>query len=374
MAEIKITGLSGNEIYCMALKGYSHGAIVIGNSVRSMGFLGSIGAGFRGTVGGEITQVTEAIHEGRSAALERMIKEAHNEGVQGIAGVTSEVRHLVNNTEFLLMGSGVHSKNGPGRFFSSAGDAQELYCHMDAGYEPLHFAFGNIAYAVGAVRGFTGAIKTMTRGEIREFSDIFNATRHHALDRMVDQAKAAKANAVVGVRTSVMRWGNVHEMFMSGTAASCSALPSDCYANPVTSDLTGEELWNMTALGYAPIKLLMSTSVYSLGMMGGLKAAFQSLNKGEVNELTTLIYDARENVFRRMNEEAEKLNAEEVVGVKTYVLEIANGLVEIVAIGTAVKKLPGVHTATATLPVQAIIRDKDTWMDGDGGFSLESGG
>ena len=33
------------------------------------------------------------------------------------------------------------------------------------------------------------------------------------------------------------------------------------------------------------------------------------------------------------------------------------------AIGTAVKKTAGVGVATPTLPVQAIVPDKDTWID-----------
>ena len=36
----KVTGLSGNEIYCLALKQYSAGELVVGNSVNSMGFSG----------------------------------------------------------------------------------------------------------------------------------------------------------------------------------------------------------------------------------------------------------------------------------------------------------------------------------------------
>jgi hypothetical protein len=39
----KVTGLSGNEIYCLALKHYAAGEIVVGNSVNSMGFLGGLG-------------------------------------------------------------------------------------------------------------------------------------------------------------------------------------------------------------------------------------------------------------------------------------------------------------------------------------------
>jgi len=54
----KVTGLSGNEIYCLALKKYRPGELVIGNSVNSMGFLGSLGAGLGTILGGEVGQVT----------------------------------------------------------------------------------------------------------------------------------------------------------------------------------------------------------------------------------------------------------------------------------------------------------------------------
>lgn len=210
------------------------------------------------------------------------------------------------------------------------------------------------------------------RGEIREFSDIFNATRHHALERAVNEARRAGANAVVGIRTSVMQFKGAHEMLMAGTAALNPALPAQALADPVTSDLTGEELWSLTAMGLAPVKLLMSTSVYSLGAIGSFKSMFKGFVKGEISDLTTLVYDAREHVFDRIEQEAAQLGADQVVGLKTYIVEIGAGLIEFVAIGTAVKKLAGVGVAMPALPVQAIVRDKDTWVSGDGGFDLQA--
>ena len=88
----KVTGLSGNEIYCLALKQYAAGEIVVGNSVNSMGFLGSLGAGFNNLLGGEVSQVTQAIHDGRAAAFARMVDEARGQGASGVAGVTGELR------------------------------------------------------------------------------------------------------------------------------------------------------------------------------------------------------------------------------------------------------------------------------------------
>ena len=217
---------------------------------------------------------------------------------------------------------------------------------MDCGYEPKEFVFGNIAYSVGAVGGIAGTLKTLVRGEIKEFSDVFNATRHHALDRLVSHARAAGANSVVGVRTNVLHFAGFHEMYMSGTAALHPLLPPETRGAPVTSDLTGEELWGMTHLGYMPIKLLISTSVYSLGAISGIKAAFQSLAKGEISDLTTLVYEAREQVFDRVNREAAALGADEVIGIKTYIVELGAGLVEIFAVGTAVRKFQGMTVQT----------------------------
>lgn len=168
-----------------------------------------------------------------------------------------------------------------------------------------------------------------------------------------------------------MPWMGIHEMLMTGTAARHASLPRDADASPYTSDLTGEELWAMTSLGFAPVKLVMSTSIYSLGFVGGFLAAFKSFTKGEVNELTTLIHDAREMAVERIKQEADGLACDDVVGVKTYIQDLGSGLVEFMAIGTAIKKFSGIKTASAALPVHAMVGEKDTWIDGSLGMNLD---
>jgi uncharacterized protein YbjQ (UPF0145 family) len=360
----RLTGLSGNELYCLRLKGFDPQGVLVGNSVQSIGLLGGLRSAFRGIVGGEVATVTQLIHDGREAAFQRLVAEAREEGVSGVVGVSSDLRALAGYTEFLFVGSGVHAE--PRReLFTSAGDAQELYCHIDAGYEPLQFVFGNIAYSVGAVRGLVGTLRTLGRGEIKEFSDVFNETRHQALGRMAAHAAKSGANSVVGVRTHILRFAGFHEMYMTGTAARHPLLPLAGQRTVATSDLTGEELWSLTSLGFVPLKLLISTSVYSLGVVGGFMATLKSFVKGEISELTTLIYEAREQVFDRLEREAKALGADRVVGVKTYIVELGTSLIEIFSVGTAVCEIQGPKVATASLPAQAIIRDKDTWVDGE---------
>ena len=365
-----MTGLSGNEIFCLQLKGLAPGELVLGNSVGSLGFLGGVGAGFRGILGGEITQVTAMISEGRHLAQARLIAEAKRFHAHGVTGVTSELRHMQGNIEFLSVGSCVHfpQRAPPANPFTSSGNGQELFCLADAGYVPRGFVIGNVAYSIGVGRGVFGALKTLARGEIKEYSDIFNATRHLALTRIVAEARRLNANAVVGIETRVMPFRGVHEMLMIGTAASHQGLPPSAAQAPVTSDLTCEEMWNLASVGYRPLKLMLGTAVYSLGLAGSVTAFFKSIARGEISELTSLIYEAREHAIGLLQQEASDIGADDVVGIKTYIHEY-DSLIEFMAIGTAVKRAPQMKPQTPTLPVQAIIKDKDTWIADDDIFS-----
>lgn len=315
-------------------------------------------------LGGELTQITQLIEEGRETAYKRMLGEAVSQNATGITGVTSQLIVHGSNIEFLSLGSVVHAVNAVDQDkFSTSADGQELYAQLDAGYKPICFAFGNVAYSMGLGRGILGGLKTLGRGEIKEYSDIFNKTRHLALNRIINHARENKANAVLGIRTTVLPFGGVNEMLMLGTASYNPLLPTDALTDTVTSDMTNIEMWNMANMGYAPMKLLLGTSVYSLGLVGGFTSILKSFVRGEINELTRLIYAARENALAIISEEAKSIGADDVIGVKTYVYQLGNGLIEFLAIGTAVKKSPQIKTQSPQLPPQAIIVDKDTFYD-----------
>lgn len=358
-----MSGLSGNEMYCLNLKGLVPGDLVLGNSVYSMGFVGGLGAGFRSLMGGEVTQFTNVIHEGRLQAIDRMTEEAEEYKGYGISGVTSELRSFRGNIEFISVGTCIRRADGVGDKlrFSTSGDGQELYCQLDAGFIPIKFAFGNVAYSIGVGGGIMAKLKSLGRGEIKEYSDVLNKTRHLALERLEEEARQVNANAVIGIETTVMPFQGVHEMMMMGTAARHPQLPKEHMENPVTSDLTCEEMWNLVNMGFLPLKLVMGTAVYSLGMAGGIMSWFKSFSRGEISDLTSLIYDAREHAIGLISDEAKDIGADDVVGIKTHIHELGN-LIEFMAIGTAVKRFPGVTTKSPTLPPQAVINDKNTWI------------
>jgi uncharacterized protein YbjQ (UPF0145 family) len=316
----------------------------------------------RTIAGGEVRQVTQTISEGRHQSFARILNEAQQRGAQGVADVTSDLRHFQGNIEFLSVASAIHTDqpDAAGGVFSAYANGQELYCIYDCGYQPLRFVMGNVAYSMGLGGGLVGGLKRMVRGEVSEYSDVFNKTRHKALARISDEARAAGANAVLGIETVIKPFQGVHEMLMLGTAAWHPALTAFS-ESPVTSDLTCEEMWNLASLGYAPLRLVLGTAVYSLGIFGGLKALFKSMARGEISDLTSLVHDAREHAVGLLRDEAASLGADSVVGIKTYIHEIG-GLVEFMAIGTAVSRLPDIGTLSDQLPPQAVIRDQETWF------------
>jgi uncharacterized protein YbjQ (UPF0145 family) len=363
-----VTGLSGNELFCIDKLGYRAGDLLVGNSVYSLGLLGGIGSAFNAMAGGEVNQITEMITAGRHLSTQRLMNEMRQSSMHGATGMSSELIFHAGNVEFLSVASGLYRKDGqmPQWAFTTSADAQELWCQEDSGYAPVAFAMGNVAYSIGVGRGITGAFKQLQKGEVKQYSDIFTHTRNLALQRIVGEAQSVGANAVVGIKTSILPFGGtgVQEMLMVGTAARHDM--SDAHfarMGVTTSDLTAEETWNLAKIGYSPLMLVLGTSVYSLGFVGGLMASFKNYVKGEISELTELIYAAREESLGKVRAQASSIGADDVVGVKTYIYDLGGGLIEFLAIGTAVKKTDSAKTATDMLPAQAIIRDKDTFFN-----------
>lgn len=358
------SGLSSNEIYCLQLKGLTPNDLVIGNSVYALGVLGGLRSGMKAFFGGELESYTQLFSEGRSLATDRMLSEREKINAKGITGVVSSLIFHPENIEFLSIGSGVNSVNNI-QFFSSSASGQELYSQIDSNYIPVKFVFGNVAYSIGAMKGFTGGLKSFVKGEVKEFTDIFVKTRNLALERIISQARDVNANSIIGIKTEILTMNysiEVEEMLMSGTASYNNNLPLDYTQNPVTCNLSAEEIWNISKMGYIPQKLIIGTSVYSLGAVGNFAAALRSFVKGEVSQLTQLIYSARESAIQKIKDEATGLGADEVINIKTYVNSIGGTLIEFLAIGTAIKRDPKAATFSENLIPQAVTQNRETFF------------
>jgi uncharacterized protein YbjQ (UPF0145 family) len=361
----RISGLSGNEIFFLERMGYRPGQLCVGNSVVALGVAKGIGAGLSTLAGGEIEEVTHLVHDGRMRAFNRMMDEAVRYGGAGLTGVSFDVVNHGGNLEFITLGSAIRKAQdgGTGEIaFSTSADVAKLFCQVDAGFRPIRFVFGNVAYSIGLGGSIAGGLRRLARGEVAEFTAIFDKTRHLALTRIVDEAKRCNANAVVGIETTISPLLGTQEMIMIGTA-SHHPMVDAFELKPVTSDMTNEEMWNMVNVGFLPIRLVMGVSVYSLGLRSGIFSVLQTLGGGEVAGLTEILYEAREKALARIEADAERCGADEVVGVKTRIYDLGGGLIEFMAIGTAVKKVEGAGTRSAALPPQAVLQDRDTFVD-----------
>jgi len=289
------------------------------------------------------------------------MEEAGRYGGVGLAGVSFDLVNHGGNLEFITIGSTIRKESGPNTLqFSTSADVAKLFCQVDSGFTPIRFVFGNVAYSIGLGGSIAGGFKSLARGEVRQFTEIFDRTRHLALNRLTDEAKRCGANAVVGIETTISPLLGAQEMMMVGTASRHPLIDS---ALPVTSDMTNEEMWNMVNVGFLPLRLVMGVSVYSLGLKGGIFSTLQSLGGGEVAGLTEILYEAREKALARIEADAERCGADEVVGVKTRIYDLGGGLIEFMAIGTAIKRVAGAKTKSDHLPPQAVLQDRETFVD-----------
>src|SRR5579875_112586 len=109
-----------------------------------------------------------------------------------------------------------------------------------------------------------------------------------------------------------------------------------------TSDLSVSEFLLVKQAGFDPLGLVVGSSIYHIG--------YQQSNWSQNQEMDVLsqaMYHARELAMTRMEEEADQLGADGIVGVRLDVgrYEWGEHLAEFIAIGTAVKSRGESHRA-----------------------------
>ena len=83
----------------------------------------------------------------------------------------------------------------------------------------IGLCWGLIVRSIGLAKGFTGSLRALRAGEVQQYTEVLEQARHHALDRLVDHAKAMGANAVADVRFDSSEIGNnMSEILAYGTA------------------------------------------------------------------------------------------------------------------------------------------------------------
>lgn len=153
---------------------------------------------------------------------------------------------------------------------------------------------------------------------------------------------------------------------MSYNPGSTEGLPADAAgrlaqnkAGLFTSDLSVNEFLLVKEAGFDPLGLVVGSSIYHIGYQQSRWRQSQ-----EMVVLTQAMYHARELAMTRMEEEADQLGADGIIGVRLEVgrYEWGPDLAEFIAIGTAVKHREGVlHRAPNGRPFTSDLSGQDFW-------------
>jgi uncharacterized protein YbjQ (UPF0145 family) len=124
-----------------------------------------------------------------------------------------------------------------------------------------------------------------------------------------------------------------------------------------TSDLSVNEFLLVKESGFEPLGLVLGSSIYHIGYQQAMWNQSQ-----EMGVLTQAMYHARELAMTRMEEEADQLGADGVVGVRLDIgrYEWGADLAEFIAVGTAVKHAAGeLHRAPNGRPFTSDMSGQD---------------
>jgi uncharacterized protein YbjQ (UPF0145 family) len=83
----------------------------------------------------------------------------------------------------------------------------------------LGTCFGLVVRSMGVGKGIAAGFRSMVGGEVKQYTQLLEDSRRHAMDRMVENAMLMGANAVIGVRFDSSEIGQtMTEIVAYGTA------------------------------------------------------------------------------------------------------------------------------------------------------------
>lgn len=88
---------------------------------------------------------------------------------------------------------------------------------------------------------------------------------------------------------------------------------------------------------YEVLGVVIGNKVRAVHLGKDIMAFFKNLVGGEVKEYSELLKKARRAAMNEMIEEAKKLGANGIMGIRFASSQVASGMAEIIAYGTAIK-------------------------------------
>jgi uncharacterized protein YbjQ (UPF0145 family) len=208
-----------------------------------------------------------------------------------------------------------------GGLFTSDLSVNEFALGEASGLRPVAQVMGSSIYHVGWQQSpgvWAGWQVGGVSQELVTLSEAWNTARRRAFSRLAQEATLLGAHAVVGVRLNVGRhdWAaGAIEYVAVGTAV---RIDGAAPAEPVLTDLSGQEYFLLRKAGYRPLGVVGATSV--LYVVSGwqqrqAQGMFSSWANQELRDFTQGVYDARELALGRVSADARSQGAAGMVGV-----------------------------------------------------------
>jgi len=210
-------------------------------------------------------------------------------------------------------------------FFTSDLSTNEYLLTRQAGCEPIGLVMGTSFYKVGffgyfrGYRSKTGEVEALTHAQI--------TSRELAISRMQSEAVMLGAHGIIGVRIQRKTKGwniGIVEFTAIGTAIRIPKHPPT--EKPFTSNLSGQEFWQLRQAGYWPVGLVFGACAYYVHsnrrtrtLMNPAfwgKLLSRSWRNQEMTQFTQGLQDARELAIMRLTSEISELDAIGVIGMQ----------------------------------------------------------
>lgn len=214
-----------------------------------------------------------------------------------------------------------------GAFTSDLSVGDFALCHR-LGLKPVSQVMGSAIYQVGyQATPWPSGMGGGFMFEMEALSQAWNEVRALALGRLAQEASHVDADAIVGVelRTGEHDWAeNAIEYVVIGTAVRHDKRSRQ--AGPVLTELSVADYAKLLSAGVEPLGVVAWSSVFFVGASYATQSMSGFGNLGftenqELPEFTQGVYSARETVVARLTEQAARLGASGVIGVR-----IAHGI------------------------------------------------
>ena len=206
---------------------------------------------------------------------------------------------------------------GP-RAFSSDLAVSEWSALARLGATPITQVMGSSIYHVGWQPTYY-SVPT----EVRALSDAYNESRRLALGRLLEEAQACRADAVVAVRIDqgAHDWAaGAVEFIAIGTAVRLPEALRDPGGQALLSDLSGQEFALLCNAGVRPVGIAAHTSVHyvpaSIQTQRAQSAFGASWANQELVDFSQGVYEAREKAISFVSAQARVLGGDGLIGVE----------------------------------------------------------